>query len=149
MTAPDDWWKLFKDPVLDDLERRLVIGNENLKAAVAQVASARATLDAGRSALFPTLSTGLSATRTNPNTPAVSRPVYSVSLSASSSWELDLWGRLSQAVGGAQATLQASGDALAAARLSAQATLAQTYFSMCTAETQHSLFERSVQAYQK
>jgi outer membrane protein TolC len=45
--------------VLDDLERRLVIGNENPKAAVAQVANARAVYEASRSAFWPTLSTGL------------------------------------------------------------------------------------------
>ena len=32
-TVPDRWWALFRDPVLDDLERRLVLGNENLKAS--------------------------------------------------------------------------------------------------------------------
>ena len=149
-TVPDDWWTLFQDPVLDDLERRLVIGNENLKVSVAQVASARATLEASRSALFPTLSTGLSTTRSGGPAPSGGAgTVNSVSLSANSSWEVDLWGRLSQAVTGAQASLQASFDDLAAARLSAQALLAQTYFSLRAAEAQQSLLERSVQAYQR
>ena len=40
--VPDEWWQLFNDPVLDGLQRRLVIGNESLKSAAAQVASARA-----------------------------------------------------------------------------------------------------------
>jgi len=152
--VPDAWWQLFGDPVLDGLQQRLVIGNENLKAAVARVASARATLDASRSALWPTLSAGASATRSrnaqSTSTLAVERsPSNSVSLSANASWELDLWGRLSQAVSGAQASLQASADDLAAARLSAQATLAQTYFSLRAAEAQQALLERSVQAYQR
>ena len=53
--VPDAWWTLFKDPVLDELQGRLVIGNENLKALVAQVASARAAYEASRSAQLPTL----------------------------------------------------------------------------------------------
>ncbi len=60
---PEQWWTLFDDPVLNDLQHRLVIGNENLKAAIAQVAGARAALEASRSALFPTLSVGVSGTR--------------------------------------------------------------------------------------
>jgi outer membrane protein TolC len=28
--VPDAWWQLFADPVLDDLQRQLVMGNENL-----------------------------------------------------------------------------------------------------------------------
>ena len=44
LSVPDAWWTLFKDPVLDDLQRRLVIGNETLKSSVAAVANARAVL---------------------------------------------------------------------------------------------------------
>ena len=151
--VPDDWWTLFKDPGLDDLERRLVIGNENLKSLVAAVASARATLEASRSAMAPTLAADLSATRNGASSALASttgqNPGNNVSLAANASWEVDLWGRLSQASSGAQALLQASADDLAAARLSAQATLAQTYFSLRTAEAQQLLLERSVQAYQR
>ncbi len=151
--VPDDWWTLFKDPVLDELERRLVIGNENLKSLVAAVASARAILEASRSAMAPTLAADLSATRNGASSALASTTGQNsgnnVSLAANASWEVDLWGRLSQASSGAQALLQASADDLAAARLSAQATLAQTYFSLRTAEAQQLLLERSVQAYQR
>ncbi len=151
--VPDAWWTLFKDPVLDGLVPRLVVGNENLRAFVAKVASARATLDASRSAMQPTLSAGLTGARTgNPTsqTSASARdPSNSLAVSANASWELDVWGRLSQASTGAQATLQASVDDLAAARLSAQATLVQTYFSLRTADAQLSLLERSAQGYQR
>ncbi len=163
--VPEQWWTLFGDPVLDDLQQRLVIGNENLKAAVAQVTGARAALEASRSALFPTLSAGFSGTRSaNPDNNAgngnaangngtngsVSRgATNSVQLSLNASWEADLWGKLRLASEGANASLQASADDLAAARLSAQATLAQTYFSLRTAEAQEALYDRSVKAYER
>lgn len=154
--VPDEWWTLFQDPVLDDLQRRLVIGNENLKSVVARIASARAALEASRSALLPTLSAGLSATRSGNPEPTNNANVVNargasnnLSLSANANWEIDLWGRLSQATSAAQSQLQASVDDLAAARLSAQATLTQTYFSLRSAEAQHALLERSVLAYQR
>lgn len=151
MPVPDAWWTLFDDPVLNDLERRLVVGNENLKSAVAAVASARAAEEASRAALWPTLSASSSATRSASPTATASaqNPSNSFALSATASWELDLWERLAQASRGAAATLQASADDLAAARLSAQAVLAQTYFSLRTAEAQAVLLERSVQADQR
>jgi NodT family efflux transporter outer membrane factor (OMF) lipoprotein len=152
VAVPDEWWRLFNDPVLDELQAKLVIGNENLKAAVAQVASARAQVEASRSALWPTLSVGASASRaSNASTDSSfsAGPRNTVSLSANASWEVDLWGRLSQATTAAQATLQASADDLAAARLSAQATLAQSYFSLRAAEAQQALLERTVQAEQR
>ena len=40
-SVPDAWWQLFQDPVLNTLEQQVVIGNENLKIALAQVANAR------------------------------------------------------------------------------------------------------------
>ena len=148
--VPDAWWTLFQDPVLDELERRVVIGNETLKASVAQLAAARAALNASQTAVYPTVSAGLTGTRAYTNTSSASgNPADNVSLAASASWELDLWGRLSMATQGAQATAQASEADLAAARLSVQAALAQGYFSLRAAEVQQELLTRNVLAYQK
>ena len=151
--VPDAWWTLFNEPVLDDLQRRLVIGNQNLQSAVAAVASARAVVDASRSATQPTLSLGFGATRSaspgGSSDTGARNPANSLSLSATAGWEADLWGRLAQASRGAQASLQASADDLAAARLSAQALLAQTYFTLRTADAQAELLGRSVQGYQR
>lgn len=152
--VPDQWWTLFNDPVLNELQSRLVIGNENLKSAVAQVASARAELGASRAAQLPTLSAGLSGSRSDSGSQSSSTsnqrgPQNSVSLSATAAWELDLWGRLSQATSGSEARYQASVADLASARLSAQATLAQTYLAMRTAEAQQALIERSIAGYQR
>ena len=153
--VPDEWWKLFNDPVLNDLQNQLVIGNENLKTAVAQVASARAELGASRAAQLPSLSAGLAATRSdgggemntnNTNSRALQN---SVTLQATAAWELDLWGRLAQATNASRARYEASTADLAAARLSAQATLTQTYFSMRAAEAQQALIERSITGYQR
>ena len=150
---PDAWWQLFQDPVLNALEQRLVIGNENLKLALAQLASARAVLTGSQSATQPTISASLSGTRsanaTNNVNGASTDASNNVSLSAAASWEPDLWGRLSLGIQNAQASAQASEADLAAARLSAQATLAQTYFALRGAEAQQALLERNVQAYQR
>ena len=117
--VPEQWWTLFDDPVLNDLQRRLVIGNENLKAAVAQLAGARAALEASRSALLPTLSVGVSGTRSaspdgNVTNGTINRgPTNSVQASLNASWEPDLWGRLRLASAGHEPPLlrQANGDA--------------------------------------
>lgn len=151
--VPDDWWTLFNDPRLDDLQRQLVIGNENLKSAMSAVASARTLYEASRSALLPTLSVGAGATRSDSpsssRTDRSSQPVNSLNVTATASWEVDLWGRLSGARTAAQASFQASADDLAAVRLSAQALLVQTYLSLRTADAQLSVLARSVAAYQQ
>jgi outer membrane protein TolC len=129
--VPDDWWTLFHDPVLDDLQQRLVVGNQNLRLVLAQMANARALRDASRSATLPTVSVGAGATRnaTASGTTAASaqNPSNSLSLSASAAWELDLWGRLETATQAAQANYQA----------------------MRAAEAQRALLERSTIAYER
>lgn len=149
--VPDAWWGLLNDPVLDGLQRQLVIGNENLKAAVAQVANARAALQGSQSARQPTLSLGVAAGRSGAPVAGggARETANSFSVTANASWELDLWGRLAQAVTVAGANLQASEDDLAAARLSAQALLVQTYVGMRTAEAQQALLARTVAANQR
>ncbi len=145
--VPDDWWLLFNDPTLNDLQKQVIVGNENLKSSVAQVQLARAVLGSSRAGLLPTV--GASAGGSLSAVPGSAATNRSYSAAANASWELDLWGRVSGNVSSAEARLQASADDLAAARLSVQAVLTQTYFSLRAAESQAALLERSVTAYQR
>jgi NodT family efflux transporter outer membrane factor (OMF) lipoprotein len=146
--VPDDWWTLFNDPTLDQLQRRLLVGNQNIKAVAAQVSSARAVYEASRGAMAPTVSAGLTTTRSdNPTSntqPNTQNPSNNLFLSSTASWEIDLWGRLSLASLSAQNTLQASSDDVAAA----QALLVQTYFSLRTLDAQAALVQRTIQGHQ-
>ena len=146
-TVPDDWWLLFKDSELNALQVQVVLGNENLRASALQVEVARAVLGSIRAGLGPTL--GASAGITTSVAPGITNAATSNSIAANASWELDLWGRVSGAVSGAEARLQASSADLASARLSMQAFLTQTYFSLRSTESQAALLERSVTAFRR
>ena len=149
--AADNWWAAFGDPVLDDLQARLEVSNQNLRAAEAAYRQALALADAARAGWFPAINASAGATRsassaataTSGNAPARN----SFSVGATVSWELDVWGRIARTVEGADASLAASAADLAAARLSARATLAQTYFQLRAAERQQALLDASVDAY--
>lgn len=144
--VPDEWWRLFDDPVLDTLQQQVVVDNENLRAAVAQVRVAQAALAQARAGTSPVLGATLGATRADSGP---GNPATSYSLGASASWEVDLWGRLAGAADAAGARYQASQHDLAAARLSTRATLAQTYFSLRSVELQIATLERAVTAYER
>lgn len=156
---PEKWWRVFGDPLLDDLEERLIVDNQNLKIAEAQYRAARAAVDAARAGLFPTLglsaaesrgSSGSSASTTTGNgVSGNGRTVTNYSLSVQAAWEVDLWGRVRSGVDAAGARLEASGGTLGAARLSAQALLAQSYFQLRAADAQVALLSRTVAAYQR
>jgi len=141
------WWQLFQDPVLDDLQRQLVLGNHNLQAMAALVRQAQAAVGTAQASLYPTVNANLGVSRSE-NTPAtVTGTNYS--LSAPVSWEVDVWGRVSGLNRAADARLQASREDLAAARLSAQSTLVQTYLSLRSADQQLAVLDQAVLAYER
>lgn len=58
-----DWWRLFNDSELDALVEEALRENQDLKAAMARVAQARASTASVKSAFFPVISMDPSATR--------------------------------------------------------------------------------------
>ena len=58
-----DWWNVFNDPELDDLEKQLNIDNQNLKLYFENFMEARALVREARAQYFPTVSFGPSYSR--------------------------------------------------------------------------------------
>ncbi len=139
LKVPERWWSVFNDAELDRLESRVMIDNQSLKIAEAQYRAARAAVDSAAAARLPTVTGSASASR------GQSKGVTgnSYGLSASANWEIDLWGRVRRSVEAAQAKAEASADDLAAARLSTQALLAQTWFQLHAADLQIQLLQRT------
>ncbi|WPB59513.1 efflux transporter outer membrane subunit [Xylophilus sp. GOD-11R] len=161
--VPEAWWTLFADAELDRLQDEAMAGNQTLAATVAQLRVAQAALDSSRAPLLPSLGLNAGGTRSrssgassgtvdsNGNVVGAStgRPRNLYTAQATASWELDLWGRLSSAVDAAAARAQASVDDLAAARLSLQASVAQTYFAIRAAEAQLAVLDDTLVAYER
>ncbi|HUQ75138.1 MAG TPA: efflux transporter outer membrane subunit [Burkholderiales bacterium] len=148
------WWSVFGDPELDALMKRVDISNQTIRVAEARMRQARASADQARAGLFPTVGANASATRSK--APSLSNQpnfatgaVDNFNLGLSSSWELDLWGRVRRSVEAGEANWQASAAQLEAARLSARAALAQNYFALRVADATRRLLEETVQGYQR
>jgi NodT family efflux transporter outer membrane factor (OMF) lipoprotein len=151
------WWNLFADPVLDGLMRQVEVSNQNVAAAVAAYAQARAAVAEQRAALFPTLTLTGGANRNGSgggsnndgNNNGGGRTSNSYRLNIGSTWEPDVWGRLRAGVSAAQANAQASAADLASARLSAQGELAADYFSLRSVDAQRALLATTIEGYQR
>jgi outer membrane protein TolC len=65
------WWETYNDPQLNQLEERVTVSNQNLKAALAQYTQALAAVQQFRANYFPTLSISpnYSRTRVSSNRP--------------------------------------------------------------------------------
>jgi len=136
-----NWWQIFNDPVLNDLETKASAENLNLQAAAARVKQAKALAANADSAFLPILTGNPTATRSrnSANRPALTPGVAPVSTtqndfvpSASVRWETDLSGRLSASLEAAQAASGQSEADQESLRLLITANLASNYFSLRT-----------------
>lgn len=141
------WWQLFGDPVLNQLAERVDVSNQNVAAAVAAYAQARALVREQRAALFPSVTLDGGASRSHSSTSGSTASSYQLGIGGS--WEPDVWGRLGRAVDSASASAQASAADLASARLSAQGELAVSYLSLRQTDAQQALLASTLAGYQR
>lgn len=140
------WWTLWDDPVLDTLMQRMDTGNQTLAQAQASVAQAQALLRQQRAQLLPTIGATGSQQRSGGEDRSATG---SASLGLSASWEPDVWGRLADAARAQSANVQASQADLAGARLAAQASLAQAYFSLRALDAEAALLADIISGYER
>jgi multidrug efflux system outer membrane protein len=145
------WWLVFDDAALNDLERQAADANQNLKAAAARVKEARAINLTTRSELFPTVDAGFGPTRERLSPASQflqdSASVPSQTLwraQASASYEVDLFGRVSDSVKAANADTEQSEALFRSVQLALQADVAQNYFNLRELDAELDVFTRTV-----
>ncbi|MDB5913629.1 MAG: transporter [Ramlibacter sp.] len=140
------WWELFDDPVLSGLVSQVEVSNQNVAAAVAAYAQARAVTREQRASLFPQVNLDTGSNRTGgPDRPTTRS--YRVNIGAS--WEPDVFGRLSLTVQTARLGEQAAQADLASAQLAAQGELATNYFGLREADVLAALQSETLAGYQR
>ena len=148
--AKGAWWSVFNDPVLDGLERKVEVSNQNLIAAEAAYKEARALVAEDRAALFPTVDLTASAIRSGrggPPTPGVPNAANEFQAGLGGTWAPDVWGRIRRTIEGAKASAQASAADVANAKLTAQSELAADYFQLRVTDVEKALFVETVDEY--
>src|SRR5579871_3526745 len=156
-----DWWSMFNDPVLDALEHKVEVSNQNLAAAAAGYREAHALVAEQRANLFPAVNLTGDFTRSgrgNANSAAgagggtgsgSTGASNNFTLTLGATWEPDIWGKVRRALEGAKANAQVSAADLANARLSAQSELAADYIALRIADADEALLQASVDAFQR
>jgi outer membrane protein TolC len=160
------WWTLFNDPLLNDLAGSVEVSNQNVAAAVAAYAQARAIVAEQRASLLPSVTLNASGTRSGTRGGSSSRATVdpngnivgggsggsasnSYRLQLGTSWEPDVWGRLRAGVTAAGASAQASAADLASARLSAQGEVAADYLQLRAVDAARALLATTIEGYQR
>jgi outer membrane protein, multidrug efflux system len=136
--AYTDWWKVFNDPLLNDLEAQADTANRDIKIAVAHLDQAAAVTKATRSQLFPTVGTDVSALRAreaknrpnNGNTGGQAATYNDIQLPLFASYEIDAWGRVRRSIESSHATQEATEADLRFVTLSVEANVAVSYYNL-------------------
>ena len=148
---PADWWKLYGDAQLDALVAEVRSRNADLRIAAAQVEEAEAVMRQARAAVFPEVNLSFTRTRSRVGTLTAPPPVTGAPLErndarlvASTSYELDFWGRVRSAGDAAQAQLLGSQLGREVVTLTLGGLTAQTYFGLRSLDAQIEVLERGI-----
>ena len=141
------WWRAFRDPVLDDLVGRADRNNTTIQLAAARLAQARALVGVAHAQQLPMVGVGASAARQDglPFNPL--GPSTLLSIGGNVSYEADVFGRLSQATRAARLDAASQQALLRSARLLIESQVAQTYLALRALDVERGLVRGTVLAY--
>jgi multidrug efflux system outer membrane protein len=148
---PPEWWKLYADPTLDELVAASRKSNVDVRLAAARVREAEALARETGAAFFPDVSGGYSAARNRVSNRIIPAPQAGVplersqhQLSASTSFEIDFWGRFARASEAAQANLLGSQLSRDVVGVTLAGSTAQTYFALRSLDAQAAVLEVTI-----
>ena len=156
---PDDWWRLYRDPMLDQLLQDAFAANDDLKIAQANLSAARSVLEAAKAGRYPR--TTLEAGGVYGRDPATEeileigghRPenlwIFDDLLDVS--YEIDLFGHVRRSIEASRADAEATAAARDSVKITVAAETTRAYAQICTlgqqiAVARHSLDVVSHQA---
>jgi len=155
LLARGAWWTMFKDPTLTALESQVDSENPTLAASLAAFEQARAFAAEAKAGLFPQLSIGgtVEYDRQSDHRPlrGSNQPneYLNSTITAQATYEVDLWGRVANAIKAGKAAAQASEADMESVRLSLHAELAGDYTLLRGFDAQAQVLSTTVSAYQQ
>jgi NodT family efflux transporter outer membrane factor (OMF) lipoprotein len=150
-----DWWTIFDDTKLNELEAQVDTANQTLKSAEANFRAARAEIVYARASKAPTIGVapGVGAVRNSAHEPYFPESLVdggegNFTLPFDLDYEIDLWGRVRRTIALAREQAQASAADFENSRLSLHAELAVDYFNLRSADAELKLLNETIKAYE-
>ncbi len=148
------WNTVFKDEKLNALIQKGLDQNLNLKNAIENIVQARASLRQSKLAYYPTLQLDANATHNKQSQAGLNFPAginintltTTYKLGVSTSWEVDVWGKLSSSKRAALATYLATDAAKQAVQTQLIADIANNYFLLLAYDKQLEITEATLES---
>jgi NodT family efflux transporter outer membrane factor (OMF) lipoprotein len=147
-----NWWRVFDDPVLDQLIAQAYRENLSLKIAGVRVLEARAQLGIATGGLYPHTQQAFGSLKYNRVSERAPQALFSSNLNywqseigLQASWELDFWGKFRRAIESANASWLAAIANYDGALVSLTAGVANSYITIRTLEKRLDVARRNVE----
>jgi len=150
--ADEKWFQVFKDPQLQELVRKALVNNYDLREAVARVEASRAQLGITRADQLPTITSSAGVTTERfastgsfpiPQGAKQTRTFGEVGLNLLS-FELDIWGRLRMATEASRAELLSSEETQRAVVTTLVSDVATAYFHLLELDSELEIAKRTL-----
>jgi NodT family efflux transporter outer membrane factor (OMF) lipoprotein len=149
---PQTWWRLYQDPVLDELVQEAFRANTDLAVAAANLSAARASLEGARTARYPQTELGAGTERARDATteeilefgghPPQTFWFYDALLDVS--YEVDLFGHVRRAIEAARADADAAIAARDVVKITVAAETTRAYAQVCALGEAIAVTRRSI-----
>ncbi|PXY42204.1 hypothetical protein DMB65_02940 [Flavobacterium cheongpyeongense] len=147
------WQSVFKDEKLNTLIQKGLGNNLNLKNAIENIIQAQASLRQSKLAYYPTLSLDASTTHSKQSEASLNLGGASINtltttykLGLSTSWEADIWGKLSSSKRAALASYLATDAAKQAVQTQLISDIANNYFLLLSFDKQLKITEETLES---
>lgn len=144
--TPDKWWMSFEDEQLNSIIESAMQDNFNLLTAWERLRAARAVVDRESSVLFPDLEANAGADAIRTDDPSADSE--SLQFGLSSTYEVDLWGRLRSAIEAEKFRADATFADFQTAALTLTAEITRTWYRLADAKSQVELIEEQIKTNQ-
>ena len=146
-----NWWRVFDDPVLDNLVEKAYRQNLSLQIAGIRIYEARAQLGIAVGNLYPqqqSASGDLTSNKLNisDDSPLIDDRFNALSLGFDAAWELDVWGKFRRSVQSGVANLEATAANYDDLLVSLTAEVARTYIVIRTLQKRLMIAGENVKA---
>ena len=147
--VPGDWWRLYKDPRLDQMVQQAMASNTDLRVAAASLARARAQVDEAQAAGGWSGGVKIGAQRLQESGEAFLQPekvpVANVGdIGITTSYQFDLFGTLQRGIEAAKANADATQAAADTARITLVADVVRAYTQVCAANEEREIAQHSL-----
>lgn len=150
-----EWWKLFNDPVLTQLEGQALAENPDLQAAAERFVQARDTMMKAKSRLLPHLGIAFGGSDNRQSADSLFRGIgeanqdASVTFGGLATWEPDFWSAIRNRTRAATFRAEEQAANFGLARLSLQAEIASDYFELRGYDALNAMYRQAIEYFKR